>query len=93
MITAQCACGFTEDGDETITDHFLEVFVPGGSRAADGLVHQEWTVALTCSCGVATTTPAELDRHFIAVFTPDNAIGHDGEKHERLGAAGEKGAG
>jgi hypothetical protein len=93
MTTAQCTCGFTEAGDETLSDHLLEVFTPADSRAADGVVHQEWTVALTCACGVATTAPAELDRHFRAVFTPDDAIGPDGEKHEPVSAAGQKGAG
>jgi hypothetical protein len=81
MADVRCSCGFTEFEGETMTDHFLEVFVPEESRAADGLVHEEWTVALTCTCGVATTTPPELDRHFIAIFTPDDAIGRDGQKH------------
>jgi hypothetical protein len=68
------------------------VFTPADSRAADGIVHQEWTVALTCSCGFAIKAPAELDRHFLAVFTPGDAIGHDGQKHEPVSAAGEDGA-
>jgi hypothetical protein len=84
MADARCSCGFTESGEETMTDHFLEVFIPADSRAADGLVHQEWTVALTCSCGVATSTPAELDRHFLGVFTPADSVGRDGVRHEQI---------
>jgi hypothetical protein len=68
-----------------MTDHLLETFVPDDSRAADGVVHEEWTVALTCSCGVAATTAAELDRHFLAAFTPAGSIGRDGRAHQRGG--------
>jgi hypothetical protein len=85
MADSRCSCGFTASGDETMTDHLLETFVPDDSRAADGVVHEEWTVALTCSCGVAATTAAELERHFLAAFTPAGSIGRDGRAHQRGG--------
>jgi hypothetical protein len=82
MADSRCSCGFIASGDETMTDHLLETFAPDDSRAADGVVHEEWTVALTCSCGVAATTAAELDRHFLAAFTPAGSIGRDGRAHQ-----------
>jgi hypothetical protein len=85
MDDSRCSCGFTVSGDETMTDHLLEAFAPDDSRAADGLVHEEWAAALTCSCGVAATTAAELDRHFLAAFTPADSIGRDGRAHRRGG--------
>jgi hypothetical protein len=91
MTDMQCSCGFTETGDETITDHLLAVFAPEDSRGTDGLIHEEWTTALACTCGVATTTPAELDRHFLTVFTPADTIGHDGQKHAPVAAAEQNG--
>jgi hypothetical protein len=67
-----------------MTDHLLEAFAPDDSRAADGVVHEEWTGALACSCGVAAATPAELDRHFLAVFIPADPVGRDGSRHEQV---------
>lgn len=84
MADTRCSCGFTESGDETLTDHFLEVFVPADSRAAEGQLHEELAVTSTCACGVATSAPAELDRHFLAVFTPADSIGRDGVRHEPI---------
>ena len=73
MADARCTCGFAESEDETLTDHFLEVFVPADSRAAGGQLHEELAVTGRCACGVATSTPQELDRHFLGVFTPANS--------------------
>jgi hypothetical protein len=84
MADVRCSCGFAESGDETLTDHFLDVFVPGDSRGADGQVHDELAATSACACGVATTTPAELDRHFLAIFTPADLVGRDGGRHERI---------
>src|SRR5512146_2724403 len=84
MADLRCSCGLAESGDEALTDHFLEVFVPNDSRAADGQLHDELAVTSTCACGVATFTPAELDRHFLAVFTPADSIGRDGLRHEQI---------
>lgn len=84
MAEIRCSCGFAESGDESITDHFLEVFTPADSRAADGQVHEELTVTTACACGVATSGPAELDRHFLAVFTPADSAGRDGFRHEQI---------
>jgi hypothetical protein len=80
MRDARCSCGFTEAGDETMTDHLLAVFAPEESRGADGVVLRGMA-ARTCSCGVATTTPAKLDAHFLAMFTPRDATGRDGVRH------------
>src|SRR5712691_8553010 len=84
MADARCSCGFTEAGDETITDHLLEVFVPEDCLAGEGTVHEEVRPDLTCSCGLAATTPGELDAHFLQVFTADDLIGRDGGKHESV---------
>jgi hypothetical protein len=84
MADVRCSCGFTESGDETLTDHLLDVFVPGDSRAADGQVHEELAATSACACGVATTTPAELDQHFLAAFTPADSVGCDGVRHAQI---------
>ena len=82
MADAQCTCGFTESGDETMIDHLLRVFAADDDTGTDGLVHLEGEQLLTCLCGFAGATPGELDRHFLAVFMTHDAIGPDGEKHE-----------
>jgi hypothetical protein len=82
MADAQCTCGFTESGDETMTDHLLEVFTADDDTGTDGLAHLEGEQFLTCLCGFAGTTPRELDRHFLTVFTPAGSIGRDGARHE-----------
>ncbi len=84
MGDGRCSCGFTGSADETMTDHVLEVFAPDDSRAADGVVHEEWTAALACSCGAAAAMPAELDGHFLAVFVPADSVGRDGSRHEQV---------
>jgi hypothetical protein len=81
MTNTRCSCGFTETAGETITDHFLEAFVPGDGLASDGLVHEEVRPDLTCTCGLVAATPGELDAHFLRVFTPGDLIGRDGRKH------------
>ena len=81
MADARCTCGFTESGDETITDHLLEMFASQGCRGNDGLLHEEAFPALTCLCGQVAATPRELDDHFLAVFTPADSIGPDGTVH------------
>jgi hypothetical protein len=86
MIPAQCACGFTELDDETITDHLHLVFTPDDIRGKDGLVHEEGE-RLACFCGFTARTPDELDQHFRKVFTPDDAVGPDGKKHGPAGAS------
>ena len=82
MADARCSCGFSEAGDETITDHLLEVFAPEDCRGSDGLVHEEVRPDLTCSCGLVAATAGELDAHFLRVFTPGDLVGRDGRKHE-----------
>jgi hypothetical protein len=77
----RCACGFTEAGDETITDHLLEAFVPADGMAADGRAHEEGDPAGACLCGAAFAGPRELDAHFIAAFTPSDSVGRDGKRH------------
>lgn len=84
ITPAQCACGFTELGDETLTDHLHGVFTPDDMRVKDGLVHEE-RKRLACSCGLAARTPDELDGHFRDVFTPDDGVGRDGRKHAPAG--------
>jgi hypothetical protein len=81
MTDARCSCGFTEAGDETITDHLLEVFTPVGCRGHDGLLHEEAFPALTCLCGFTAATGQELDDHFLAAFTPADSAGQDGRVH------------
>jgi hypothetical protein len=81
MADARCSCGFTEAGEETITDHLLQVFVPEDCLAGDGLVHEEVRPDLKCSCGLAAATPGELDAHFLRVFTTGDLIGRDGRTH------------
>jgi hypothetical protein len=83
MAGARCTCGFIEAGDETITDHLLEVFTPAGCRGSDGYSHEEAFPALTCLCGLAAATSQELDDHFLTTFTPADAAGPDGVKHCR----------
>ncbi|HEX4830875.1 MAG TPA: hypothetical protein VH478_07270 [Trebonia sp.] len=80
MTSKQCACGFTEAADESLTDHLERVFTPDDMRGPDGQVHEELDL-LTCGCGFAADAPEELDEHFLAVFTPGDGIGQDGEKH------------
>jgi hypothetical protein len=87
MTPAQCMCGFTEAGDEKISDHLFEVFAPEDGRAGDGLVHLEGEANLFCMCGVGGT-PSELDAHFLAIFTPADHIGRDGGRHEPVSATG-----
>jgi hypothetical protein len=82
MIAIQCACGFSELADETITDHLHRAFAPDDARGQDGLVHEE-TTSLACSCGFGAITADELDEHFLKAFTPDDGIGHDGLMHGR----------
>jgi len=84
ITPAQCACGFTELGDETLADHLHVVFTPDDMRGKDGLVHEE-RKRLACSCGLAARTPDELDGHFRDVFTPDDGVGRDGRKHAPAG--------
>lgn len=81
MADARCSCGFSEAGDETVTDHLLGVFVPEESRASDGTVHEEAWPDLTCSCGLAAATPGQLDAHFLRVFTTGDLVGRDGRRH------------
>jgi hypothetical protein len=85
MADKKCSCGFTEAGDETMTDHLLEVFTPAGCRGNDGLLHEEAFPALTCLCGHTATTPAGLDAHFLAIFAPDDSAGRDGVIHQVTG--------
>jgi hypothetical protein len=84
-MTAQCLCGFTETGHETISDHLLEVFAPDDGKGPDGLVHLEGETGFFCMCGAGGSV-ADLDAHFLAVFTPVDDIGRDGEKHELVSA-------
>jgi hypothetical protein len=81
MITARCACGFTELADEEIGDHLLLVFEPEDHVGSDGLPHEERD-HLTCACGFSAITSEEFDRHILKVFAPDDAIGTDGRRHE-----------
>lgn len=92
MTARQCICGFTEDeaGNETISDHLLEVFAPDDGKGVDGLVHLEGEPDLTCTCELVAATAAELDAHLLAVFTPDNDIGRDGKKHHPVTAAADE---
>jgi hypothetical protein len=85
MADARCSCGFTESGDETISDHLLEVFTPRACRGNDGLLHEEAFPALTCLCGYAAATPGDMDAHFLAMFTPGDATGADGQVHKAAG--------
>jgi anti-sigma regulatory factor (Ser/Thr protein kinase) len=77
-----CSCGFTEAADETLTDHFLSVFVPPDCRGPDGRVHEEGDRG-HCLCGLAAAAPGALDDHFLSVFTPVGSIGRDGARHVR----------
>jgi hypothetical protein len=86
MTGTQCSCGFTELTDETLTDHFQQVFEPDDRRGADGREHVE-TNPLTCACGFAAVTSAALDGHFLKVFAPPGAIGRDGKRHEPVQAS------
>ncbi len=88
MADSRCSCGFRQSGDETIGDHFLQVFTPEDDSGTDGLVHLEGEADLFCMCG-AGGSANELDAHFLAVFTPADLIGRDGEKHEPVTAAGQ----
>jgi hypothetical protein len=85
MAGTQCSCGFTEDeaGNETISDHLLELFAPGDGRCTDGLVHLEGEASLFCMCGAGGSAD-ELDAHFLAVFTPPGLVGRDGRRHEKV---------
>jgi hypothetical protein len=84
MTAGRCSCGFTEAGDETITDHLLEVFTPQACRGSDGHLHEEAFPALSCLCGFAAATGRELDDHFLARFTPAGAVGPDGVVHKAV---------
>jgi serine/threonine-protein kinase RsbW len=84
MMTTQCACGFTELDDETLSDHLQRVFEPADRRGNDGRVHEEGT-RLACVCGFAAVTGDRLDQHFLAAFTPPGGIGRDGRKHAPAG--------
>ena len=84
MTYTRCACGFAATGDETITDHLLEVFTPQACRGNDGLLHEEAFPALTCLCGLIAATGRELDDHFIAAFTPADCTGPDGMVHKAV---------
>jgi hypothetical protein len=77
----RCTCGFTELGDEEITDHLHLVFEPDDRRGNDGLVHEEGD-SLTCLCGFGAISPDDLDAHFLKAFTPDDSVGRDGRRHE-----------
>jgi hypothetical protein len=79
-----CACGFTEAGDETMTDHLYEVFAPADAIGPDGLVHLEGRTDYVCLCG-AGGSAAELDAHFLQVFTPPGSAGPDGVVHRAAG--------
>jgi hypothetical protein len=80
----KCACGFSETagGDDTITDHLLEVFAPQNCRGNDGLVHEEAFSALSCLCGFTATTCQELDDHFLEQFTPADSVALGGVLHQ-----------
>jgi hypothetical protein len=82
MTNARCSCGFRESGDERLTDHLLEAFVPPHSIGTDGLIHEEVAEELACSCGFRPAIADELDQHFLAAFTPPYSVGQDGKKHE-----------
>ncbi len=69
MNNERCSCGFAEVGDETIGDHFIEVFASNDGKGPDGKVHLEGKASLFCVCG-AGGSAGELDAHFLAVFTP-----------------------
>jgi hypothetical protein len=84
MADERCSCGFAEPADETMTDHLLEAFAPDDSRAADGVIHEEWAATLACSCGVVAAAPAELDRHFLAIIIPADPVDRNGLRHERI---------
>jgi hypothetical protein len=81
MAGELCSCGFAPAGDETLTDHLLEVFAVEDGTAADGLVHLEGEVSLFCMCGTGGCAE-ELDAHFLTVFIQADSIGRDGVKHE-----------
>lgn len=77
----QCAGGFTEAADETLTNHFLAVFVPPNCRGSDGRTHEEGDRGRGL-CGLTAPAPGALDDHFLAVFTPVGSIGRDGARHQ-----------
>jgi hypothetical protein len=81
VADSRCTCGFIESGDETVTDHLLEVFTPQGGRGNDGLLHEEAFPALSCLCGFTAATGQELDAHFLAVFIPADSAAPDGRVH------------
>jgi hypothetical protein len=80
MPCTQCACGFTETADETITDHLLTAFSPSDNRGLDGQVHLEGARG-QCLCGLVPGTPGGLDEHFLAVFTTGDSRTPDGTSH------------
>lgn len=84
MADVRCSCGYTESGDEMLTDHLLEVFVPADSQGLDGQVHEEMAATGACACAVATTTPGELDQHFLAAFASADSVGRDGARHAQI---------
>jgi hypothetical protein len=84
-VTAQrCTCDFTEiDGDdETIGDHFLQVFTPEDDKGADGQVHLEGNPALMCLCGFRASTLEELDSHFLEMFVSADRVDANGVEHK-----------
>ena len=81
MAHARCSCGFTEAGDEKISDHLYEMFAPDDGKAPDGRVHLEGEVGLYCMCG-AGGSAAKLDEHFLDVFTATDPVGRDGVSHQ-----------
>jgi hypothetical protein len=87
MTKFTCACGYSAENAEGLTDHLGEMFIPADDVALDGQIHAESTrntaVAgvLTCQCGFTATGIADFDQHLLAVFTPDDAIGPDGARH------------
>jgi hypothetical protein len=82
MTGTRCTCG--EAGDDTITDHLLEVFTPDDCRGSDGLLHEEADPALTCFCGLVAATGREMDEHFLVVFIPAGSAGLDGVIHKAV---------
>jgi hypothetical protein len=85
MSALRCECGFMAGDAESLTDHFLDVFVPADDKAADGQVHVEWIGNLTCKCGCTAGSAGELDQHFLQVFRPDDNIGRDRNAHAVAG--------
>jgi len=84
MTAQRCTCGFTEatGDDETIGDHFLQVFTPEDEKGADGQAHLEGDPVLTCLCGFKASTTAELDSHFLEVFIPAERLDSGGVEHK-----------